>query len=163
MSDHDEEEISPEIQKAADEAFAFFESAKSDLFANVAASDFESQFRSGNPGILMLVIAAAIHRGEPAPKWAADAFVEKVISARGYNVKSWDDLFGAPHPPGYRPDAHRKYRHKSPMIVVAVRHFRNEGCSLEEALEHAARLNNVSASTARDYYYRFKRELEDLD
>jgi hypothetical protein len=57
-----------------------------------------AQFESGDKSRLLYAIYQCCLLRRPMPAWLQKAFIDAHNSATGYEIKSWDDAFGPPHP-----------------------------------------------------------------
>ncbi len=124
--------------------------------------DPEELYREGNERILLDAVAAAAYLGKPAPEWAAKIFAQKVLDVSNHKFRNWDEAFGNPHPPRTNFNAIVKSQTIGHAVYRAITELRISGTPIDEAFEEIGKQYHVSASTARNYYYRFKRLADSL-
>lgn len=97
------------------------------------------------------------------PRWCALAYIKAFRSVKGFRAKSWDDVFGRPHPKGTQLDAKRKQREKE-FVVYNMVLERNPGDAIDGALfEKIGRQLGIGGKTlVEEYYYNVKKFLEDI-
>jgi hypothetical protein len=52
----------------------------------------------GHKAALLMAIRYCCWMRRPLPEWARLAFLQAYDSATGFDIKSWDEVFGRPHP-----------------------------------------------------------------
>jgi hypothetical protein len=57
-------------------------------------------FEGGGKWALLYAIHECLLLKRPLPEWLRLAFLAAYDSARGYEIKSWNETFGRPHPKG---------------------------------------------------------------
>jgi hypothetical protein len=125
--------------------------------------DLQKEHAEGSKTALMLAMASAAQRGEPAPEWAAQEFVQKVLAVLGKRTASWDEAFGKPHPPRTNYAAIKRWNRNAFLIYDEVEKLRTKGHSLESAFAECANIladihgEKFSESSVRDYYRLFKK------
>jgi len=134
------------------------------LFFDFAGQqDLQKEHAEGSKTALMLAMACAAKRGEPAPEWAAQEFIQKVLAVLGKRAASWDEAFGKPHPPRTNYTAIARWNRNAFLIYDEVEKLRATGHSLESAFAECASIladshgEKFSESSVRDYYRLFKK------
>lgn len=126
------------------------------LFNFLAYRDLEKEHENGSPTALLIAIAIAANRGEPAPEWAAMELGRKVLNVNAFNAKSWDEVFGKPHKP--RTDFHaiKEWHKKALPMYFEITRLEADGIGTTQAIELCAKKYVTSYSRARQYYYKLK-------
>ena len=52
----------------------------------------------GNKAIVLLAIHQCLIMKKPLPEWLRLAFIDAYQSATAFEIRSWDEAFGPPHP-----------------------------------------------------------------
>lgn len=60
----------------------------------------KQKFDGGHKAALLVAIRYCCWMRRPLPEWARLAFLQAYDSATGFDIKSWDEVFGRPHPKG---------------------------------------------------------------
>lgn len=131
------------------------------LFADSLESqaDFENLYSSAGEGAVLWAVAEAAATDRPIPEWAASAFLEKFSRVMQKEAQSWDEVFGKPHPPRTNFKAIHKWRKLADPVFEEIQKLRSENVPIDEAFAIAGDKYLISASTARDYYYRYVKQL----
>jgi hypothetical protein len=124
----------------------------------------------------------------PIPRWCEMAFLAAYRKVRQYKAKSWDEVFGRPHPKGIHLDRKEMEREKSLRVYRRIREvskgnlFGKREKELEEGMqvrdrngrikwynpsaigetlfERIGKEFNVGKTLTEEYYYTWKRRLE---
>jgi hypothetical protein len=70
----------------------------------------EQQFESGHKAVLLMALHQCLLLNKPLPEWLRKAFIKAYEYAMGFEAKSWDDVFGRPHPKGAHLETRRQHR-----------------------------------------------------
>jgi hypothetical protein len=83
----------------------------------------------------------------PVPPRVAQAFVRQFQKGNEGDIRSWDEVFGKPTPPGLRKKIERRTA-QGRLVADAVERLKAEGGSLnEEAFEAIGRATGVGGKT----------------
>jgi hypothetical protein len=118
---------------------------------------FRQCFAAGHKPALMRAINDCAEHGVPLPEWASEAYQKAFNTVQGARVKSWDDVFGRPHPKGAHLAAIRKRQRLWYMVRGAVLEIRREHPEtvIDEALfERVGKQFNIGKTLAAEIYYR---------
>ena len=55
------------------------------------------KFEEGNKSVLLMAMHQCLVMNKPVPEWLRRAFIEAYQSATAFNIRSWDEAFGAPN------------------------------------------------------------------
>ena len=121
--------------------------------------DFETTYAAGDKQMLLWAVDDYAQRGEPIPKWAADALHDIMFRgvARG-KFESWDDAFG----PIYV-DQQRTIQPRRHMVAVwkRVRELRRKGHPIDDTLfENVSKEFAIGIGKVKEYYGDMQRFME---
>jgi hypothetical protein len=68
------------------------------------------------------------------PEWLRLAFLRAYETATAYDIKSWDEAFGLPHPKGTHHDKEKKHRELAFLIWECVQRLKSKGHATDKAL-----------------------------
>jgi hypothetical protein len=111
-------------------------------------------------GIVLEAIFTCAMNGFAIPVWCAQAYIDAVRKVRHYRAKSWDDVFGKPHPQGTQLEAKKSELYKSPAVYNRVTEIkqRNPETPIDRSLfEKIGKEFGLSGSLAERYYYKIKK------
>lgn len=112
-----------------------------------------------NAGIVLEAIFTCAINGFAIPMWCAQAYIDAVREVRHFEAKSWDDVFGNPHPKGTQLEAKKSKRYKSPAVHNRVTEIKktNPETPIDRSLfEEIGKEFGLCGSLAEKYYYSFK-------
>jgi hypothetical protein len=91
----------------------------------------------------------------PLPAWAADAFVDCYDKVMGYEVASWDDVFGNPLPDGMHRRTARLLKEKARYVVMLVdqEHHRNGRAKDDQLFEEVGKQFGIGKTLCKKLYY----------
>ena len=90
----------------------------------------------------------------PLPDWAAEAFVDCYNKVMGYEVASWDDVFGNPLPKGMRRAKARLLKERAPNIVMLVNQEHTNGRAIDDLLfEEVGAGFGLGKTLCKEIYY----------
>jgi hypothetical protein len=115
---------------------------------------FEAAHKLGKPRALMEALLKCSLLKLPMPDWVAEAYQDAYKKVTTYEVKSWDDAFGKPHPKGTDLKASRKKLQIGGKIFETSRKMIDSGAKIDlELFEIVGKQFGMSCSYARDAYY----------
>ena len=91
----------------------------------------------------------------PLPNWAAEAFVECYDKVMGYQVPSWDAVFGNPLPRGMHRKTARRIKEKASVIVfyINTEHYKNGKAIDDQLFEEAGKKFGFGKTLSKKLYY----------
>ena len=91
----------------------------------------------------------------PLPDWAADEFVKCYDKVMGYQVASWDDVFGNPLPRGMQRAKARLIKEAAPHIVKLVNKEQyTNGRAIDDGLfEEVGARFGIGKTLCKELYY----------
>jgi hypothetical protein len=122
--------------------------------------------KSKKPAILLEALYLCALNDFVIPKWCALDFIAAFRRVKGFKAKSWDDVFGLPHPKGTHLHAKRQKREKSFVVfnVISEIKQKNPDEAIDGALfEKVGRKLAIGGKTlVEEYYYSAKKFIEDI-
>lgn len=98
----------------------------------------------------------------PIPRWCEMAYLAAYRKVRQYKAKSWDDVFGRPHPKNMKIDAKRDEREKGFKIYHHAKKALENDPSIAVDRSFFGKIGKdfgVGDSLAEKYYYEWKKRL----
>jgi hypothetical protein len=112
------------------------------------------KFDGGRKAALLMAIRSCCWMRRPLPEWARLAFLQAYDSATGFDIKSWDEVFGRPHPKGTHLAKEKKYLAVRSLIWERVRASKAMGKPInKELFEGIGKDLGVAGSVASEIYY----------
>lgn len=100
------------------------------------------------------------------PKWCALSYIKAFREVKDFRAKSWDDVFGLPHPKGRHLHAKRQKREKAFVVFNMISEIKqkNPDEAIDGALfEKVGRQLAIGGKTlVEEYYYSAKKIIEDI-
>jgi hypothetical protein len=97
------------------------------------------------------------------PEWLRVAFLRAYDSATGYEIKSWDDAFGRPHPKHTHLQKERRKLQSRSDIIRRVEELASEMPTDERLFEKVGKELGIGGSTTvKDIYYEERRKLDEM-
>jgi len=116
------------------------------------------KYRTGNCSAIMEALSICSLNSLPIPQWCEKAFLVSYRKVKFYKAKSWDDVFGRPHPKGMHVEAKRQELEKSYLIYRRIEQIKKEEphTAIDGALfERVGKEFGVGGKTLTEgYYYR---------
>jgi len=107
-----------------------------------------------NTALLSAIYHCALMRAS-LPEWVQLAFLQAYESATAYDVKSWDEAFGAPHPRGTHLGKEKKHARLRLLIWECVRKLKASGYAIDKGLfERIGKELDIKPGTAQAIYYK---------
>jgi len=122
----------------------------------------QKRSKNGDKSALLDAIYYCCLMKRPLPEWLRRAFLTAYNTKTGYEIKSWDDAFGQPHPKGKHVDRERlkfKLRH---ILVQRVEELQSEMPIDKKLFEKIGKELGIGGSTTiSDIYYEERRQLKE--
>ena len=145
------------------------ENGRGPLFRWLGAADLKELcelYRKGNKAALIKALEVCALNSLPLPRWCEMAYLSAYREICQYEARSWDDVFGRPHPKGTHLETKREIFLKSdsvydrineilktePNIPIDKYLFERVGC--EFGIGGATKISEI--------YYKIKKELNQL-
>ena len=98
------------------------------------------------------------------PEWCAMAYLSAVRKVKFYQAKSWDDVFGQPHPKGTHLGAKRQIREKQFIVYDRITKLKDADPNIPidgYLFEKIGRELGIGSKTlTEEYYYSAKKMIE---
>lgn len=140
-------------------------------------------YRTGNVKAIIEALFVCSLNSLPIPRWCEMAFLASYRKVRHYKAKSWDEVFGRPHPKGVHLDYKRMERDKSLFVYKRIREVNEKGlfgrreekidwgikvhgqyynpsAIGEKLFERVGKEFDISKTLAGEYYYNWKNKLK---
>lgn len=119
-------------------------------FLEIAKEEIEG----GNKELIFKSMHECLIMGKPLPDWLRVVFVGAYQSAYPYEINSWDEIFGTPHPKGTHLIAKKRHFELSFPIWSRVQELAASGEKIDKGLfEKIGKEFAVSGTTASAIYY----------
>jgi hypothetical protein len=114
----------------------------------------KQNIEGGHKEVLLKAIHKCLIMRRPLPEWLRIAFLKAYESAYPFEIKSWDEIFGPPHPKGAHLKARKQHFELSYPIWSRVQELAESGEAIDKALfEKVGREFEISGTTASAIYY----------
>ncbi|MFA7423552.1 MAG: hypothetical protein WCZ16_00710 [Desulfosarcinaceae bacterium] len=139
------------------------------LFRWVAAQELlkigQLYEKEKNPAFILRALFLCSFRSLPIPEWCEHAFVTSVRKVTRYKAKSWDDVFGKPHPKSTNLFAKRQRLEKAPLVYDRIRKIKRESpeTPIDGFLfEKVGREFGIGGKTTTEEFYKEGKELVEM-
>src|SRR5262245_8948207 len=113
----------------------------------------KERFGGGDKSALLSAIHHCSLLKRSLPEWARLGFSNAYESATGYEIKSWDEVFGRPHPKGAHLGTERRNFKLRPIIIERVQALRTEKPVDKALFEMIGKELGISGTTVNEIYY----------
>jgi hypothetical protein len=118
----------------------------------------KAEFEKGDKRFLLIGLFWFIFQNPSVPDWLEEAFVDAFEKGRGYEIKSWDEVFGKPQKKGANLDSRRHKYKKRWEIFHRVRLRNKAGEPIgKELFAAVGKEFGVSGTTAEELYYKVRK------
>lgn len=135
------------------------------LYQRLAKKNLEElydNFRAGDKPALLEAMYGCIMYAIPLPLWCKKAFLSACREVYDYKAKSWEDVFGRPHPKGTHLATKREEREKSLLVYEEIRQIKKENPSIPidgDLFERVGKKFGTGGKTkTEEWYYKQKHE-----
>jgi hypothetical protein len=117
-------------------------------------------YKNGKRQMIIEALFVCALNSLPLPRWCEMAFLKSYREVRQYKAKSWDDVFGRPHPKKAHLGAKRQEREKSYLVYNRIRQIKKNDPSV--AIDGhlfktvGAELGIGGKTLTEEYYYKEK-------
>jgi hypothetical protein len=119
------------------------------------------QHKGGDKAAILHGLFLCIVNDLPIPRWCAEGFFTAIQDVVEYRAKSWDDVFGRPHPKGTHLEALRKRLEYVAEVRSRIRNLKetNPEIAIDAALfERVGKEFGIGGKTlTEEYYYGIER------
>jgi hypothetical protein len=133
-----------------------------DKYLAEALEILKETFDGGDKSALLQAIRYCCWLRRPLPEWLRVAFLAAYDSATGYEIKSWDDAFGRPHPKGAHLRTEKRNLELRPVIIGRVQALRTEMSVDKELFEKIGKDLGISGTIVSDIYYEERSRLSEI-
>lgn len=128
--------------------------------------ELDSKYKeTQDPNIIPRVVFLCAREGFIIPDWAAKLYRAAFLKVKYYGARSWDDVFGKPHPKGTNIVAKQDFLMKRMTVYNRIKEIRESepGTPIDGALflRVGLELGIGGKTKVEEYYYSWKRELEE--
>jgi len=130
--------------------------------ASIKAEELYEVFQNGDPSVILEAIHICSSYSLLLPRWCQTAFESAYEKVRGFEFKSWDDVFGRPHPKNEKNGAKYDEIQKGlPLYARVTKIKQNDPAkAIDRSLfEDVGKEFGISGSLADQYYYKWKKRL----
>jgi len=121
-------------------------------------------YKGGNEKALTEALYTCSMNSLPLPRWCEMAFLSAYRKVRHYKEKSWDDVFGRPHPKHTHLEAKREEREKSFRVYLRINEIKQENpdTPIDGHLFETVGLEfGIGGKTkTEEWYYKYKNRLK---
>jgi len=135
------------------------------LYQRIARIDLKElydNFQAGDKQALMEAMYLCMMHAIPLPLWCKEAFLSACGKVYTYKAKSWEDVFGRPHPKGTHLATKREEREMSFRVYEKIRQIKKENPSIPidcHLFETVGRELGIGAKSKTEaWYYKQKHE-----
>jgi hypothetical protein len=124
----------------------------------------KKKIEEGNKEILLKAMHQCLIMKKPLPEWLRLAFVQAYQSAYPFEIHSWDEIFGPPHPKGAHLKTRKQHFGLRLPISSRVRELAESGEKIDKGLfDKIGKEFNISGTTASTIYYDVRNWLRYVD
>lgn len=129
------------------------------FFRWVGAQELKEVFeihKQGNKNAITEGLFVCTFYSLPMPKWLEMAYLGAYRAIRHYKKKSWDDVFGRPHPKGMHLETKRQESEKPFLVYKRIEQIKNEdpATAIDGALfERVGKEIGIGGKTLTESYY----------
>lgn len=119
-------------------------------------------YKAGKAAAIIEALYSCSINSLPIPRWCEMAYLAAYRKVRHYKAKSWDDVFGKPHPKNIKISAKADERVKSLGVYNRVKQIldKNPSKPIDRFLfGEAGKDFAIGDSLAEKYYYKWKKRL----
>jgi hypothetical protein len=113
----------------------------------------KQRFEGGDKSALLYAIRYCLLLKRPLAEWLRLSFLSAYDAAMGYEIKSWDDVFGRPHPKGTHLEIEKRNAELRPLIIERVQALRSEKPIDKALFEKIGKELGISGTTVSEIYY----------
>ncbi|MBP7766835.1 MAG: hypothetical protein KA113_16735 [Syntrophaceae bacterium] len=118
--------------------------------------DIFQSYRAGNMNSILEAFHICSLNSLPIPRWCEMALMAAYRKVKFYRAKSWDDVFGHPHPKNIHLATKQQEREKPPLVYRMIEQIKRSEPSTptDGALfERVGRILGIGGKTLTEEYY----------
>lgn len=138
------------------------------LYQRIARINLEGlydSYQTGDKQALLEAMYLCMMHAIPLPLWCEKAFSSACKKVCTYKAKSWDDVFGRPHPKGTHLATKREEREKCLLVCNRIRQIQKENPSIPidgQLFETVGKEFGIGGKTKTEgWYYKHKDEIDE--
>jgi hypothetical protein len=113
----------------------------------------KEKIAKGDKRYILYALSFYLMHDPYVPEWLHDAFFDAYNKGRGYEIRSWDDVFGKPMEKGVDLITQRGRFQKRWQIFHRIRQQNKTGNSLKDLFVSVGKEFGVSKTVAEELYY----------
>jgi hypothetical protein len=123
--------------------------------------EHRQRYVAGDENSILPALFECAMDGLPIPAWCAQAFINAFREVKTYRAKSWDDVFGSPHPKGTQLGSKKNQREKEFKVYMRISAIKK--CSPSTPIdvglfEKIGKELGICKTLASQYYYSAKQK-----
>jgi hypothetical protein len=132
----------------------------------MAAQQFKelhTHFKTGTKAAILEALHLCTLNDLPIPRWCAMGYLAAFRKVVHYRAKSWDDVFGRPHPKRMQLEAKRRRREKGPAVYNRITDIKkmDPDTPIDAGLfESVGKEFGLCKTLTEEYYYEMVHWLE---
>jgi hypothetical protein len=116
--------------------------------------DLYVKHREGDKRAVLDALSMCLINDFGIPQWCLQAFYAALSAVAAYRVKSWDDVFGKPHPKNIQLGKEQWNLEHGYLVYSEVQARSKKGQAIDcHMFEEVAEIFNIGAKTAERLYY----------
>lgn len=138
------------------------------LYQRIASKNIDKlydSYRAGDKQALLEALYGCFIHSLSFPRWCKKAFISACEEVYTYKAKTWDDVFGRPHPKGTHLAAKREEREMSFRVYEEIRQIKKECPSTPidgQLFEEVGKKFGIGGKTkTEEWYYKRKDEIDE--
>ena len=132
-------------------------------YALNALDYLQQEYEAGDTLSLLSAVNQCAMHDLPMPEWVRRGYIDRYRRVVEYEVKSWDDAFGRPHPKGLHLENARHRRSRRCPVYVRVHeilHLKPDTSIDRGLFERVGAEFGISKTVAEELYYEVKHWFE---
>lgn len=124
---------------------------------------YNQEYINGDISKLLHALSLCFSNNLPIPEWCASGIVSSVQKITNYQEKSWDHIFGKPHPKGIHLSSIRNKNEKQTAVytrITDILEYEPTPITVE-LFERVGREFSICKTLAEKYYYETKHNLKE--
>jgi hypothetical protein len=114
----------------------------------------KERFEAGDKTALLIALHECFLLKKPPPEWLRLAFIAAYQASTAFEIKTWDSVFGTPHPKGIHLEKERRNVELRIEVVAQAEEIKAAGKAVDEGMfETIANRLKIKTSMARELYY----------
>src|SRR5262245_4449646 len=115
--------------------------------------NLKSSFEGGDKSKLLWTIYACLVSRRPIPEWVRVAFLNAYEAAEGFEIRSWDEVFGRPVPKGAHLKPNKRETELRLIIVEQVEALAAKQKVNDELFKEVGKEWGIGTTRVKEIYY----------